>query len=118
MLCSGCGKDVPFTGEVCPYCQRNKSSDQQKQVIGVIFIMLGGWLGSQIDHMFIGAIVGGVVGIIIGSKRPKGKCPTTGVAGRRSVAAPVTVLSVRPLPCAPLSAFPVHPRKVKSDRSP
>lgn len=28
IVCSGCGKKIPYAGQVCPYCQRDKSADQ------------------------------------------------------------------------------------------
>jgi predicted amidophosphoribosyltransferase len=34
MRCSDCGKDIPFTGKVCPWCHTDESGDQQKQVTG------------------------------------------------------------------------------------
>jgi hypothetical protein len=60
MHCSGCGKDVPFAGEVCPHCNRNKGADQTATVVGMLAIGLGGWIGGMIGG-FVGTIVGGVV---------------------------------------------------------
>jgi hypothetical protein len=71
MLCSNCGKDVPFAGNVCPYCHANKSEDQQKQVFGILFGMVGGalgWLIHGIGAALIGLFVGMVVGLIAASK--------------------------------------------------
>lgn len=31
MLCSNCGKNIPYTGKVCPYCNVDKSEDQFRQ---------------------------------------------------------------------------------------
>jgi hypothetical protein len=70
MRCSGCGKSVPFSGVVCPYCQRDKSNDKNKQVIVVFFTMIGCLIGAVTDGIigsFIGIFVGIVVGAIIGS---------------------------------------------------
>ncbi len=66
MLCSGCGKDIPFSGQVCPYCQRDKSKDQQYTVWALI---LGGGLGYLSYQMFgfWGAVIGAVVGCVIAS---------------------------------------------------
>lgn len=58
MRCSGCGKDIPFGGQVCPYCQRDKSSDQGLTVVGTIAVLFGG---------FIGNLVGGFGGMIVGA---------------------------------------------------
>ena len=34
MRCANCGKDIAFTGKVCPWCHTDKSGDQQKQITG------------------------------------------------------------------------------------
>ena len=52
MRCPGCGKTVPFGGEVCPYCLRDKSADQQFQIILFIFVLVGGGVGYLVDYMF------------------------------------------------------------------
>lgn len=70
MRCSGCGKDVPFNGEVCPFCQRDKSSDQTIHVLGMIGMFIGGTVGSWIGGfggMIVGAIVVGFIVVIIGA---------------------------------------------------
>ncbi len=64
MLCSGCGKDIPFSGTVCPYCHRDKSKDQGYTVVAFIFGGIGGMLGYLILG-FWGFIVGMFFGIII-----------------------------------------------------
>ena len=58
MLCSSCGKDIPFVGQVCPHCQRDKSNDQVAQVVGCVGLFVGAGLGW---------VIGGVVGAIIGA---------------------------------------------------
>jgi hypothetical protein len=71
MRCSNCGKDVPFGGNVCPYCHADKSGDQQKQVLGIFFGMVGGalgWLIHGIGTALIGLFVGVIVGLIAASK--------------------------------------------------
>ncbi|WP_170929137.1 hypothetical protein [Mycobacterium paraense] len=65
MRCSNCGKDVPFAGKVCPYCHVDKTSDQQKQVLGIFFGFIGGALGWFI-HGVIAALIGLVIGVIVG----------------------------------------------------
>ena len=68
MRCSGCGKDIPFGGEVCPYCQRDKSGDQAYTVaafvLGVAFAAMGyyvfgfwGALGGFVFGAFVAAVV-------------------------------------------------------------
>lgn len=73
MRCSGCGKDIPFGGQVCPFCQRDKSSDQAATVAIGIGLVIGGFLGNLIAG-FTGMIVGGfVLGIIAGAISMSGK---------------------------------------------
>ena len=64
MRCSGCGKDIPFTGAVCPYCQRDKSNDQTTMVVAFIFGAIGGAIGYFIFDFF-GAIGGFFIGCLI-----------------------------------------------------
>lgn len=100
MHCSGCGKDVPFAGEVCPYCNRNKGADQTATVVGMLAIGLGGWIGGMIGG-FVGTIVGAfVLGFIavsatMGSRtRSAKKPPVVRVRGTE----PNASLASRPLP--------------------
>ncbi|MGW8135935.1 SHOCT domain-containing protein [Sphingomonas zeae] len=58
MRCSGCGKGIPFGGQVCLYCHREKSSDQAITVFGTIGVLFGG---------FIGNLVGGFGGMLVGA---------------------------------------------------
>lgn len=64
MLCSGCGSTIPFSGEVCPRCHRNKSSDQVGTVFGVLAMIGGGWIGSLVGGV-VGAIIGGIGSAIV-----------------------------------------------------
>jgi len=71
MRCSNCGKDIPFTGKVCPWCHTDKSGDQQKQALGIVFGMVGGVLGWAVHGIgvaLIGVFVGVIVGVITASK--------------------------------------------------
>lgn len=61
MHCSGCGKQIPFAGQVCPHCQRDKSADQQRHAISMIGIFVGGVIGYAVNEI-MGAIVGGSIG--------------------------------------------------------
>lgn len=65
MRCSNCGKDIPFTGKVCPWCHTDKSGDQRQQVLGIFFGMVGGALGWAIHGIGV-ALIGLFVGVIIG----------------------------------------------------
>ncbi len=70
MHCSGCGKDIPFGGHVCPFCQRDKSSDQATHVGGVIGMLIGGTIGGWIGGFWgtiIGAIVVGALIVFVGA---------------------------------------------------
>lgn len=60
MRCSGCGKDIPFGGEVCPYCQREKAGDQATTIAVAIGMIVGGVVGYMIGE-FIGMLIGGFV---------------------------------------------------------
>jgi glutaredoxin len=63
MLCSGCGKTIPFNGSVCPYCQRDKSKDKAYTVWAFILGLGLGWLGYKLFGVW-GAIGGFVAGCI------------------------------------------------------
>ena len=41
MQCSNCGKEIPFTGNVCPHCHANKERDQQvyATMMGLFFLI-------------------------------------------------------------------------------
>ena len=60
MHCSGCGKDVPFGGQVCPFCQRDKSSDQALTLVVSAALIAGAFVGNLIGG-FGGAVAGGVL---------------------------------------------------------
>ncbi|CTP89973.1 SHOCT domain-containing protein [Xanthomonas graminis] len=62
MRCSGCGKDIPFNGQVCPYCQRDKSKDQSNTVISFILGLIAGTIG-----YFIFGFWGALSGFFLGS---------------------------------------------------
>lgn len=64
MRCSGCGKEIPFSGKVCPYCHRDKSADQQVHavVIGITVVCMG--LGYLFGG-FLGMLIGGGIGVVI-----------------------------------------------------
>jgi hypothetical protein len=78
MRCSGCGKDIPFEGRVCPYCQRDKSQDQAFTVVAFILGLIGGAVGyfifgfwGALGGFFLGVIVAAVVTLGGGTKPPE-----------------------------------------------
>lgn len=91
MRCSGCGKDIPFNGDVCPHCQRDKGADQVQHAITVVLIVVGmgiGWLVSDFKGMLWGGTVAVVLAIVIGvadaAKRGPTKPPQVRVAPESS----------------------------------
>jgi hypothetical protein len=67
MLCSNCGKTIPFLGNTCPYCHYDKSGDQQVHALGVVFVYPAFFLGAIIGGIlsgFGGAVIGAVLGIV------------------------------------------------------
>lgn len=78
MLCSGCGKDIPFNGTVCPYCQRDKSKDQAYTVTAFIYGLIGGAIGyfvfgfwGVLGGFFLGCIIAAVTTLGGGTKPPE-----------------------------------------------
>lgn len=49
MICSSCGKDIPFYGTVCPYCQCDKSGDQSTQLLAFALGASGATIGYLVD---------------------------------------------------------------------
>ena len=47
MRCSNCGKETPFSGKVCHWCNNDKSKDQQTHskivVISIIIVLFLFW---------------------------------------------------------------------------
>jgi hypothetical protein len=71
MRCSNCGKGIRFTGKVCPCCHTDRSGDQQKYALGLVFGMGGGVLGWAVHGIgiaLIGVFVGTVFGFIAASR--------------------------------------------------
>jgi predicted amidophosphoribosyltransferase len=48
MLCNGCGKQIPFVGDVCPYCQRGKTRAQLYHLAGYGAAFVGAFIGWKI----------------------------------------------------------------------
>jgi hypothetical protein len=73
MKCSNCGKDTPFTGNVCHWCGANKMVDQQDQVYGMSHGIAGAGVGLLIGALASGfmlavvlAFAGGFIGAGVG----------------------------------------------------
>lgn len=70
MICSNCGKTVPFAGNVCPWCHADKSLDQKRHAMmtlgGIIGALIGLWVGPPCIGWFLGMIPGLIVGLIVG----------------------------------------------------
>lgn len=77
--CNSCGKMIPYHGEVCPYCQADKS-DAKKRLELVAYWGAGGGIltflaslgiiaakGGPIGGAFCIAFFGAIVGAVIGS---------------------------------------------------
>ncbi len=75
MICSGCGKNIPFSGEVCPFCQRQKGDDQAQQALGcfgigigiIVALVLIGVMSLIAGQLIFwpGAIIGSIGGAIL-----------------------------------------------------
>jgi hypothetical protein len=68
MICSNCGKDIPFNGQVCPHCKVNKQGDQAVNTLmqagGCIGAIAGGFIGNLFGG-FGGMLIGGFAGMIL-----------------------------------------------------
>jgi hypothetical protein len=63
--CSNCGKKIPFQGDLCPYCNCDKSKDRYIQVLEITGGLLGGLLGYLISYPCTGPFLGLIVGALI-----------------------------------------------------
>ena len=69
MRCSNCGKEVAYTGQICPYCKANKQGDQLTTGLLYIYGYGGGFVGAVVGYLvygFLGGLGGLVLGCIIG----------------------------------------------------
>lgn len=73
MICSNCGKDIPFNGTVCPHCHMNKQGDQigwaLANTLGCALAVIGVVVGSAVAGVgggFVGFFIGAIVGVGIG----------------------------------------------------
>ena len=69
MRCSNCGKNIPFKGNVCPYCHCDKSRDQFFQILelagGILAGILSFFVSSPCTGPFIGLIIGACVFVLL-----------------------------------------------------
>jgi hypothetical protein len=67
MQCANCGKDIPFNGNVCPWCHTGKSRDKQRTAITYCVAVIGmgiGYLVNGTCGVVAGAFIGGIVGAV------------------------------------------------------
>ena len=98
MLCSGCGKDIPFNGSICPHCQRDKSGDQTFHVFAIVGMLIGGAIGYAIGGI-LWALGGGFLGVLLMAifampKTPP--APEVRITNRETQAVKPTSLSPKP----------------------
>lgn len=69
IICSNCGENIPFSGNVCPHCHHNKSEDQDKELIiqitsfaGAVVGLASGAITYLISSIGPAIIVGGIFG--------------------------------------------------------
>ena len=60
MLCLRCGKKIPFSGDLCPFCKKDKSQSQLRYVVKFLSILLGLFFG------YVGSLISGVGGALFG----------------------------------------------------
>lgn len=58
MRCSSCGKEIPFRGDVCPFCQRDKSGDKLVALCAQIAAVVCGLIAVALSNVWGGLIVG------------------------------------------------------------
>lgn len=81
--CNSCGKFIPYHGDVCPYCQADKTASKASMdrvykwagagaVLGAVCVVFtdGPWAGGICFGLF-GMFFGGIVGAIYESLRSK-----------------------------------------------
>jgi hypothetical protein len=64
MTCPNCGKNIPFTGTVCPYCRGSRRKDYRALMAGIGC----GFLGLCVGVIFgVGLAVGlSLLGAVVG----------------------------------------------------
>lgn len=64
MRCIECGKDIPYDGNVCPWCHRDKSSSQRAATIALVGALVSGGAGYFAAHSILFALLGLAVGYV------------------------------------------------------
>lgn len=65
--CANCGKNVPFEGDVCPWCKADKSAQKIIKVFGLAGALLVGLAVGAMSSGFLPAFIGGIVGAVVGT---------------------------------------------------
>jgi len=68
MLCEHCGMDIPFVGDICPHCHKPKIESQASHMSGLVFGVIGAFVGGSLGYEingFIGGIVLGFIGLVV-----------------------------------------------------
>lgn len=70
VICQNCGKTVPFTGTVCPWCNADKSTAKTVKVCalicGLLLAIVFGFTFGGLLAPFVGGALGGVLGSAVG----------------------------------------------------
>lgn len=78
MRCSNCGKNIPAQGNVCPWCQIDKTPDRMIQGMARMCAIAGASVGFAIAAymneawvvmILFGAGAGYIIGLVIGQKQ-------------------------------------------------
>jgi cytochrome c biogenesis protein CcdA len=65
MRCSNCGKNIPFKGNICPYCNCDKSKDQFLHLLGITGGILVGFLSFLVSSPCTGPLIGLIIGAAV-----------------------------------------------------
>jgi cobalamin biosynthesis protein CobD/CbiB len=69
MQCTNCGKDVPFTGNVCPHCGVEKKHDKTQQsamkAAGCLVFLLIVSIATMVGADFLSSLVMGFIGAVL-----------------------------------------------------
>jgi hypothetical protein len=87
MRCSGCGEDIPFAGDVCPYCLRDKSEDQQYTVVASILgaaLAYVGYLMFELVGAIAGFVVGGIIAVFVTRAGGKTDAPEVAIVNEKN----------------------------------